>query len=296
MTSTDSLKISSVDHLFSHYFRRYSSSPSSSPPSLIISVSLSSAAAPPSVFHKKAGSYSKENYISEIPDFPVVSNVFKKKQDSEQSSAELALEKDDDDDITVEQAWDDIVQRVKFLSADHPLGSHLRATLQRDGERHSGLSLLKIEPSTLKPVKGEFLMADEEKQTLTPKKTIYQRFGVKASYMIEQVHVSSQNTCLYWCHLQIPDFPVVSNVFKKKQDSEQSSAELALEKDDDDDITVEQAWDDIVQRIKFLSSDHPLESHLRTTLQRDGERYAGPAQSIILPKAKTKFVAPRDRT
>ncbi|KAF2551705.1 hypothetical protein F2Q68_00036094 [Brassica cretica] len=139
-------------------------------------------------------------------------------------------------------------------------------------------------------------MADEEKQTLTPKKTIYQRFGVKASYMIEQVHVSSQNTCLYWCHLQIPDFPVVSNVFKKKQDSEQSSAELALEKDDDDDITVEQAWDDIVQRIKFLSSDHPLESHLRTTLQRDGERYAGPAQSIILPKAKTKFVAPRDRT
>ncbi|KAG2264521.1 hypothetical protein Bca52824_071600 [Brassica carinata] len=144
-------------------------------------------------------------------------------------------------------------------------------------------------------------MADEEKQTLTPKKTIYQRFGVKASYMIEQVHVSSQNTCLYWCHLQIPDYPVVSNVFKKKQDSEQSTVELALEKDDDDDITVEQAWDDIVQRIKlfplqFLSADHPLESHLRTTLQRDGERCAGPAQSIILPKAKTKFVVPRDRT
>ncbi|KAF2542544.1 hypothetical protein F2Q68_00029829 [Brassica cretica] len=65
-----------------------------------------------------------------LPDFSVVSNVFKKKQDSEQSTAELALEKDDDDDITVEQAWDDIVQRVKFLSADHPLGSHLRATQQ----------------------------------------------------------------------------------------------------------------------------------------------------------------------
>ncbi|CAN7017574.1 unnamed protein product [Brassica oleracea var. botrytis] len=83
-----------------------------------------------------------------LPDFSVVSNVFKKKQDSEQSTTELALEKvrihpsDDDDDITVEQAWDDIVQRVKFLSADHPLGSHLRATLQRNGERHSSVHVL----------------------------------------------------------------------------------------------------------------------------------------------------------
>ncbi|KAL0688108.1 hypothetical protein Bca4012_087785 [Brassica carinata] len=76
-----------------------------------------------------------------LPDFSVVSNVFKKKQDSEQSTAELALEKDDDD-ITVEQAWDDIVQRVKFLSADHPLGSHLRATLQRDGERHGSVHVM----------------------------------------------------------------------------------------------------------------------------------------------------------
>ncbi|CAN6986448.1 unnamed protein product [Brassica oleracea var. botrytis] len=71
--------------------------------------------------------------------------------------------------------------------------------------------------------------------------------------MIEKVHVSSQNTCLYWCHLQLPDFSVVSNVFKKKQDSEQSTAELALE--------------------KFLSADHPLGSHLRATLQSDGERH-----------------------
>ncbi|WZZ25391.1 hypothetical protein YC2023_008792 [Brassica napus] len=76
-----------------------------------------------------------------LPDFSVVSNVFKKKQDSEQSTAELALQKDDDD-ITVEQAWDDIVQRVKFLSADHPLGSHLRATLQRDGERHGSVHVM----------------------------------------------------------------------------------------------------------------------------------------------------------
>ncbi|CAN6980480.1 unnamed protein product [Brassica oleracea var. botrytis] len=80
-----------------------------------------------------------------LSDFSVVSNVFKKKQDSEQSTAELALEKDDDDDdddITVEQAWDDIVQCIKFLSADHPLGSNLRAILQRDGERHSSFHVM----------------------------------------------------------------------------------------------------------------------------------------------------------
>ncbi|CAF1710420.1 BnaC03g61900D [Brassica napus] len=88
--------------------------------------------------------YKDETLISskKLPDFSVVSNVFKKKQDSEQSTTELALEKDDDDDITVEQAWDDIVQRVEFLSADHPLGSHLRATLQRDGERHGSVHVL----------------------------------------------------------------------------------------------------------------------------------------------------------
>ncbi|CAN7029852.1 unnamed protein product, partial [Brassica oleracea var. botrytis] len=79
--------------------------------------------------------------------------------------------------------------------------------------------------------------------------------------MIEQVHVSSQNTCLYWCHLQLPDFSVVSNVFKKKQHSEQSTADLALE--------------------KFLSTDYPLGSHLRETLQRDGERHSLVPLSVI---------------
>ncbi|KAF3525426.1 hypothetical protein F2Q69_00048465 [Brassica cretica] len=93
-----------------------------------MSVSLSSAVAPPSLFRKifnggwgEADSYSKENYTSELPEFSVVSNVFKKKQDSEQSTAELALK--------------------KFLSADHPLGSHLRETLQRDGECHGSVAL-----------------------------------------------------------------------------------------------------------------------------------------------------------
>ncbi|XP_023634739.1 small RNA 2'-O-methyltransferase isoform X2 [Capsella rubella] len=129
-------------------------------------------------------------------------------------------------------------------------------------------------------------MAGEEKQTLTPKGIIENNFGVKASYRIEEVHASS-NGCLYRCHLQLPDFTVVSNVFKKKKDAEQSAAELALEKLgihslDDDDITVEQAWVDIVERIKyifsdellplqFLSADHPLGGHLRAALQRDSE-------------------------
>ncbi|CAB79092.1 putative protein [Arabidopsis thaliana] len=136
-------------------------------------------------------------------------------------------------------------------------------------------------------------MAGEEKQTLTPKEMILQKFGVKAIYRIEEVHVSS-NDCLYRCHLQLPEFSVVSNVFKRKKDSEQSAAELALEKlgiqsqdDDDVDITVDEAWNNIVERIKyifsdeFLSVDHPLGGHLRAALQRDGERCGSLPVSVI---------------
>uniref|UniRef100_M4FBB9 Uncharacterized protein n=3 Tax=Brassica TaxID=3705 RepID=M4FBB9_BRACM len=108
---------------------------------------------------------------------------------------------------------------------------------------------------------GEFLIADGEKLSLTPKKTIHQKFGVKASYMIDQIHVSSQNTCLCWYRLQLPEFSVVSNVFKKKQDSEQSTAE----------------W--LSRRVS--SADHPLGSHLRETLQRDGERHGLVPLSVI---------------
>ena len=75
-----------------------------------------------------------------------------------------------------------------------------------------------------------FVMVGGEKQSLTPKEIIHHKFGVNASYRIEQVHVSSQSTCLYRCHLQLPDFSVVSNVFKRKKDAELSAAELALEK------------------------------------------------------------------
>ncbi|KAJ4912769.1 Small RNA 2'-O-methyltransferase [Raphanus sativus] len=130
----------------------------------------------------------------------------------------------------------------------------------------------------------------ENNQALSPKATIHQTFGVKASYRTEQVRVPCQNAGLYRCHLQLPEFSVISNVFKTKNDAEQSAAELALEKlgiHPQDDITVEQAWDDIVQRIKyifsdeFLSADHPLGSHLRATLQTDGERRGSVPLSVI---------------
>ncbi|CAH2078415.1 unnamed protein product [Thlaspi arvense] len=135
-------------------------------------------------------------------------------------------------------------------------------------------------------------MAGGGKPTLTPKAIIHQRFGANAIYEIEEVHDSAQSgcpglaipqkgPCLYRCHLKLPDISVVSNLSKKKKDSEQSAAELALEKlgirPQNDDITVEEAWDDITGRIKyifsdeFLSAEHPLGAHLRAALRREGD-------------------------
>jgi len=143
-------------------------------------------------------------------------------------------------------------------------------------------------------------MAGGGKHTPTPKAIIHQKFGAKASYTVEEVHDSSQSgclglaipqkgPCLYRCHLQLPEFSVVSNVFKKKKDSEQSAAELALDKvcfvvyyiyiyilcnlfslmltkarlfmlqlgirPQNDDLTVDEARDEIVGRIKYIFSD-----------------------------------------
>ncbi|KAL1205336.1 Small RNA 2'-O-methyltransferase [Cardamine amara subsp. amara] len=145
-------------------------------------------------------------------------------------------------------------------------------------------------------------MAGSGKQTPSPKAIIHQKFGAKASYRVEEVHDSSQSGCpglalpqkgpsLYRCHLQLPDFSVVSNVFKKKKDSEQAAAELALEKlgigPQNDDLTVDEAWDDIVGRIKyifsdeFLSADQPLGAHLRAALRRDGDCCGSVPASVI---------------
>ncbi|KAF8096125.1 hypothetical protein N665_0317s0031 [Sinapis alba] len=145
-------------------------------------------------------------------------------------------------------------------------------------------------------------MAGGGKHTLTPKAIIHQKFGANAIYTIEEVHDSSQNACpglaipqkgpcLFRCHLQLPDFSVVSNVFKKKKDSEQSAAELALDKlgirPQNDDLTVDEAWDDLVGRIKyifsdeFLSAEHPLGAHLRAALRRDGDCCGSVPVSVI---------------
>ena len=79
------------------------------------------------------------------------------------------------------------------------------------------------------------------KPTMTPKAIIFQKFGNKASYKVEEVQESAQNECpglavrqkgpcLFRCTLQLPEISVVSGYFKKKKDAEQSAAELALEK------------------------------------------------------------------
>lgn len=77
--------------------------------------------------------------------------------------------------------------------------------------------------------------------TFTPKAIVHKRFGSSACYKVEEVHESTQNgcpglaimqkgPCLYRCTLQLPEVTVVSGIFKKKKDAEQSAAELALEK------------------------------------------------------------------
>lgn len=79
-----------------------------------------------------------------------------------------------------------------------------------------------------------------KKATLNPKAIIHQRFGDKARYIVEEVQDSSSNgcpglvipqkgPCLYRCNLQLPEFSVVSDVFKRKKDAMQSAAEKALE-------------------------------------------------------------------
>ncbi|KAG2318496.1 hypothetical protein Bca52824_011709 [Brassica carinata] len=148
-------------------------------------------------------------------------------------------------------------------------------------------------------------MAGGEKQTLTPKEIIHHKFGAKASYRTEEVHVSSsQDTCP---GLTIPqkshaciDATSSYQTFLLYQMSSRRRMMLSnpllnwlwrrylgIQPHDDDNITVEQAWNDIVERIKyifsdeFLSADHPLGSHLGARLQRDGERSGSLPVSVI---------------
>ncbi|ONI11183.1 hypothetical protein PRUPE_4G091400 [Prunus persica] len=138
--------------------------------------------------------------------------------------------------------------------------------------------------------------------TFTPKAIVHKRFGSSACYKVEEVHESTQNgcpglaimqkgPCLYRCTLQLPEVTVVSGIFKKKKDAEQSAAELALEKLGINPATkspsLQEAWDALVARVSFLFSDeflstlHPLSGHFRAALQRDGDLSGQIPASVI---------------
>ncbi|KAJ9565629.1 hypothetical protein OSB04_001595 [Centaurea solstitialis] len=124
-----------------------------------------------------------------------------------------------------------------------------------------------------------------KKAVVNPKTIIHQRFGDKAHYNIEEIQesgsngcpglvVSQKGPCLYRCCLQLPEFSVVSDIFKRKKDAMQSAAEKAVEKLSDP--PVEDPSDQLVSRLSYLFSNefystcHPLSGHFRAALQREG--------------------------
>ncbi|XWS11515.1 hypothetical protein CRYUN_Cryun37aG0004700 [Craigia yunnanensis] len=140
------------------------------------------------------------------------------------------------------------------------------------------------------------------KPTLTPKAIIHQKFGNKASYNVEKVEEPTQNgcpglailqkgPCLYRCSLELPDFSVVSGSFKKKKDAEQSAAQMALEKlgirPSADSPTAEEAWTELIARVKFIFSNeflsalHPLSGHFKAALHRVGDLNGSVPASVI---------------
>ncbi|KNA23782.1 hypothetical protein SOVF_021960 isoform B [Spinacia oleracea] len=127
--------------------------------------------------------------------------------------------------------------------------------------------------------------------TLTPKAIIYQKYANKASYKIEEIlGQSSQNGCpglavsqkgpsLFRCHLELPDFSIVSQPCKKKKEAEQLAALMALQKLGIDSLqsslTEPDAAEELLSRLSFIfsseSSLHPLSSHLKAVSYREGE-------------------------
>ncbi|KAL9452885.1 hypothetical protein AB3S75_008634 [Citrus x aurantiifolia] len=137
---------------------------------------------------------------------------------------------------------------------------------------------------------------------LTPKAIVVQKFGKNAQFTVDEVQDVVQNgcpglaipqkgPCLYRCSLQLPEFSVVSETFKKKKDAEQSAAEKALEKlgiDPSPNVpSAEEAWDKLIASVKhlfsneFLSSQSPLRGHFIAALRRDGDLYGSVPASVI---------------
>lgn len=143
---------------------------------------------------------------------------------------------------------------------------------------------------------------EARKTTITPKAVIYQKYGSRASYEVEEVQESAQNGCpglyipqkgpsLFRCRLNLPELSIVSETFKKKKDAEQAAAEMAIQKLGIQPSThtpnVDDAGEDLVTRVaylfsnEFLASQHPLSCHFKAALSREGDLYGSVPVSVI---------------
>ncbi|XXG74659.1 hypothetical protein AAC387_Pa07g3324 [Persea americana] len=150
----------------------------------------------------------------------------------------------------------------------------------------------------------------ETVRTVTPKALIHQKYGAKALYRTEEVKESVENECpglvipqkskpLYRCCLELPEFSITSGTFTRKKDAEQSAAQMAIEKlgiqPMRNNLTVQERWDELVSRLsylftdEFLLSSHPLSSHFRAALQREGN-LCGSVPISILAACDVKLI------
>ncbi|KAI3412314.1 uncharacterized protein J3R85_017499 [Psidium guajava] len=141
-----------------------------------------------------------------------------------------------------------------------------------------------------------------KKTKITPKAVIYQKYGSRASYEVEEVQEVLQNgcpglcipqkgPCHYRCRLNLPELSILSGTFRKKKDAEQAAAEMALQKLGIHPLThnpnVHDAGEDLVSRVaylfsnEFLASQHPLSSHFRASLSREGDLCGSVPVSVI---------------
>ncbi|GAB2280837.1 hypothetical protein Dimus_015460 [Dionaea muscipula] len=150
---------------------------------------------------------------------------------------------------------------------------------------------------------GGSLVPPAKKPISTPKAIIRQKFGSKASFTIEEVEEFPQNECpglaipqkgpcLFRCHLELPEFSVVSETFKRKREAEQSASEMALDKlgisAEKSNPPLLDAADELAARLSFLFSNeflpslHPLSSNLKATLRREGDLYGLVPVSLMI--------------